>query len=86
MNFEVKWTETALRALKKLDKKIVKKIIKKVEEIRSNPFFHIKKLKGFPLYSLRIGKYRVILSIEFKNLVIFVIEVEHRKKVYKKLK
>ena len=86
MSFEVKWTETALKSLKKLDKKSIKRIIEKVEGIKENPFLYVKKLKGIPLYSLRVGKYRIILSIEFKKLVIFVIEVEHRKKVYKKLK
>jgi len=86
MSFQVKWTETALNSLKRLDKKIIERIMEKVERIKENPFLYVKKLKGVPLYSLRVGKYRVILVIEYKKLVIFVIEVEHRKKVYRKLK
>ena len=86
MSFQVKWTETALRSLKKLDKKTAKRIIEKVERIKENPFLYVKKLKGFPLYSLRVGKYRVILAIEFKKLVIFIVEMEHRKRAYRKLK
>ena len=86
MSFIVRWTDTALRSIEKLDKITAKRIIKKIEEIKNNPFYYIKKIKGFPLYSLRVGKYRIILSIEFKKLLIFVIAVEHRKKVYKRLK
>jgi mRNA interferase RelE/StbE len=84
MKYEVKWTETALHSLKKLNKDIRLRIIEKVEEISKNPFRFVKKLKNFPLYSLRIDAYRVILSIEAKNLIIFVVEVGHRKKIYQK--
>ena len=84
MKYEVKWTENALRSLKKLSKDVSKRVIEKVEEISEDPFRYVKKLKGFPLYSLRVGVYRVILSIEAKNLVIFVVEVDHRRKIYRK--
>jgi mRNA interferase RelE/StbE len=84
MKYEVKWTENALRSLKKLSKDVSKRVIEKVEEISEDPFRYVKKLKGFPLYSLRVGVYRVILSIEAKNLVIFVVEVGHRRKIYRK--
>lgn len=82
MKFDVLWTETALRQLKKLDKAISKRIIDHVEETRSDPFSSLKKLESVPLYSLRVGYYRVILSIERSKLVI--LDVEHRKKVYRK--
>jgi len=82
MSFVVRWSKTALQSLKRLDKKIAKRIIRKVEEIKTNPFRYVKKLKGLPFYTLRVGNYRVIMAIEFKKLIIFVIEVEHRRRVY----
>ncbi|MBA7475182.1 hypothetical protein ES707_10548 [subsurface metagenome] len=51
------------------------------------PRKHLKKLKGnrdLPLYSLRVGRYRVILIIEDDVLVIFVIEIGNRSSVYRK--
>ena len=69
--------------LKKLPKSVQGRIIKKVEECAENPFRFVKKLKGIDLYSLRVGDYRVILSLESRNLVIFVIEVGHRREIYR---
>ena len=52
----------------------------------SSPRTLIKKLKGswdIPLYSFRISHYRLILSIEDQNMVIFVIEIGDRRTVYR---
>ncbi|OPY24785.1 MAG: Plasmid stabilization system protein [Methanomethylovorans sp. PtaU1.Bin073] len=55
--------------------------------MQDDPKAHVKKLKGSPkspLYSLRIGEYRVIMSIDGDKLIIFVIEVGHRSVIYRK--
>lgn len=44
----------------------------------------VKRLKGFNLYALRVGDYRVIMSIENKLLVIFVLDVVHGSVIYRK--
>jgi mRNA interferase RelE/StbE len=52
----------------------------------AHPRSHVKKLKGqqdTPLYSLRVGRYRVILAIEDDIMVIFVIEVGDRSTIYR---
>lgn len=82
MKYEVRWTETAIKQLKKLDKAVTKTIIDCVEEAKSDPFRFLKKLQGVPLFSLRVGHYRVILSVERNNLVI--LDVGHRDKIYLK--
>ena len=83
MKYEVKWTKTSLDQLKKLDKNIAKRLIDKVEEITKNPFNFVKKLKQFNLFRLRVGDYRVIMSIENKKMIIFVLEVGHRSVIYR---
>ncbi len=84
MTYEVKWTDTSLKQLKKLDKNLAKRIVDKVESISKDPFVFVKKLKGFDLYTLRIGDYRVIISIEGKKMIIFVLEIGHRSVIYRK--
>jgi mRNA interferase RelE/StbE len=84
MKYEVKWTETSLRQLEKLEKSIARWIIDKVEFISEDPFTHVQKLKGFGLYRLRVGDYRVIMSIERKKMIVFVLEVGHRSVIYRK--
>lgn len=85
MIYEVRWTEIALQNLGKLDKKLSARIFEKVEQLANNPFSFVKKLKGLPYYSLRIGDYRVILSIDGKSLLIWVVKVGHRKNIYERL-
>lgn len=82
MAYEVKWTDTALKQLKKLDIQVVKRIINKVETITKDPFSFVEKLKGFDLYKLRIGDYRVIMGIESDKMIIFVLEAGHRSIIY----
>jgi mRNA interferase RelE/StbE len=84
MKYDVKWTETSLRQLEKLEKSIAKRIIDRVEFISEDPFMYVQKLKGFGLYRLRVGGYRVIMSIERKKLIVFVLEVGHKSVIYRK--
>ncbi len=41
------------------------------------------KLVGDLGYRLQVGDYRVILDIDEGNLIILVIKIGHRKKIYK---
>jgi len=84
MKYDVKWTETSLGQLKKLDKVMTERIIDKVEKTSKNPFKFVKKLKEFNLFRLRVGDYRVIMNIEKKKMIIFVLEVGHRRVIYRK--
>lgn len=84
MTYEVKWSENSLRQLEKLNKSVAKRVIEKVASISERPFNFVKRLEGFKLFSLRIGDYRAIMSIENKVLLIFVLEVGHRSVVYRK--
>ena len=85
MTYEVIWTAHADKQLGRLDKKTGKRIFNKVEDIKEDPFRYVRRLVGQPLYRLRVGDYRVILSIENNKLVIFVMEVDLRSsRIYKK--
>lgn len=87
MTFEIKWTETSFRKLQKLDPTIQKRIIAKLDEaaVADDIFAMAKRLTGVNLYSIRVGDYRVIASIEKSKMVILVVELGHRSKIYKKL-
>jgi len=84
MKYEVKWTENSLKQLKKLDKSVAERIVDKVELISEDPFAYVQKLRGLGLYRLRVGDYRVIMSIERGKMVVFVLEVGHRSVIYRK--
>jgi mRNA interferase RelE/StbE len=67
-----------------MEKNIVKKITDKLEKIRDNPFLFVRKLRDSEFYRLRVGDFRVIMSIDRGKMVILVIEIGHRKNIYKK--
>ena len=85
--YSILYSPAARKDIQKLPVDVAKNIVNSIKEIRDNPKVHVKKLKGSPkspLYSLRVGEYRVIMSIEGDKLIVFVIEVGHRSKIYRK--
>ena len=80
--YSLVYSATSLKHLKKLDKEIQIRIISTLERIRVRPYPHVKKLVESPYFRLRVGDYRVILDIKENKLLIFIIEVGHRKKIY----
>lgn len=85
MTFEVRWTESSFKKLEKLNRQTQKRIIEKLDEAAADPFVIAKRLSGVNLYSIRVGDYRVIISIERQKVIILVVEVGHRSKIYKRL-
>ncbi|WP_456474650.1 type II toxin-antitoxin system RelE family toxin [Candidatus Pyrohabitans sp.] len=83
MPFNIIWSPSAVRELKKLDRVVAKKIFNKVDELRNDPYRNVRKLVGLPYYRLRVGDYRVILDIKRNELRILILKVGHRKKIYK---
>ena len=55
-----------------------------LKRIRIRPERFIKKLIGEPGYKFRIGDYKLILDLNKNDLVILVLQVGHRRNIYKK--
>ncbi len=83
MTYSIRVTETAKKQLSKIDKQTAKRIDKRLREISSDPLLHVTRLVGLEIYKLRVGDYRVLMSIQKEKLVIMVVEVGHRSNVYK---
>jgi mRNA interferase RelE/StbE len=67
----------------KLPKEIRLRIIHALERIRIRPHYFVKRLVGSPYYRLRVGDYRIIMDIQQDRLIILVLEIGHRKNIYK---
>jgi len=83
--YSLEYSETFRKQIKKLPKDLQKRVVNVLERIRILPYNYVKKLVGNPYFSLRAGDYRIILDIKQDKLIILVIEIGHRKKIYKKL-
>jgi mRNA interferase RelE/StbE len=82
--YELIYSKQAKKFLNKSSANIQKRIISVIERSRIRPYPHVKKVVGSKYYSLRSGDYRIILDIVDDKLVILIIKIDHRKKVYKK--
>jgi mRNA interferase RelE/StbE len=85
MSYEITFSYTARENFKSLDKNTARRIVQKLETIKEDPYRFVKRLSGISLFSLRVGEYRVIMDIKNKQLLIFVVMIGHRSKVYTKL-
>ena len=88
MKYKIIFTEKAIKQLKKMDKYTAALIIGWLEkniEGCENPRIHGKGLveNKSGQWGYRIGDYRVICEIKDKEIVVLVLEVGHRRKIYK---
>lgn len=88
MKYNVIYTENALKSLKKLDKSVlimIKAWIDKNLIDTNDPRQHGKGLTAnrSGQWRYRVGDYRILAEIQEDNLVILVVEVGHRKNIYK---
>jgi mRNA interferase RelE/StbE len=82
--YSVEFSHTAENQLYKLETNIQKRIIEVLERIKIRPFHFVKRKQGTNYFILRIGDYRAILDINQEKLIIFILELGHRKNIYEK--
>ena len=84
MTWEVIWSEKSVKQLERIDKKNAQKIHDSVSACVEDPFRAVIRLTNSPFYRIRVGNYRVILDLQQSKMIIFVVETDHREKIYKK--
>jgi mRNA interferase RelE/StbE len=83
--YKIFFKKSVEKELKEIPKKYLLKILQRIENLKVNPHPEgSEKLTGQELYRIRQGTYRVVYSIQDKELTIWVIKVGHRKEIYKK--
>jgi len=81
--YEIEFSDKAKKQLKLFPADLQHRIGLVFERIKINPFRSVKRKQGTPYYILRIGDYRAILDIKENKLLILIIEIGHRKNIYK---
>ncbi len=82
---ELRISQAAAKSLRKAPAQIAARIRRKLDELADDPFAdaNVEKLTGHPGYRLRVGDWRVLYLVEREVLVIHVIEIRHRKEIYR---
>ena len=75
--------ESVQKDFKAIPKKDTVKILKRIELLAENPRpMGCEKLTGQERYRIRQGNYRIVYSIQDKELTIWIVKVGHRRDVY----
>jgi mRNA interferase RelE/StbE len=89
MIYKIEITESANKSLNKLPKKEQQKIEEKIDFLIENPkpdgYKKLQASKNHSLYRIRSGNYRIIYTIKQEVLIILIVEIGHRKDVYKNI-
>lgn len=85
MTYSILLAPPAERQLKALTKPVQKRIVKRLRTLKKNPRPHgVKKLAGEEdLYRIREGDYRIIYTIQAKQLIVLVVKIGDRKEIYR---
>jgi len=85
MAYSILLAPPAERQLKSLTDSVQKRIAKRLKSLRENPRPQgVKKLAGEEdLYRIRDGDYRIIYTIQDKELIVLVVKIGNRKDVYR---
>ena len=84
MSYNVIIERAARKNLEKIPHSFFEIIDKKILSLENDPRPQgCKKLKGRDAWRIRVGDYRIIYKIKDNILQIIVIEIDHRKQVYR---
>ena len=86
MTWRIVWHPKAAKNLEALPKDLKDRIIRRVDKLQENPFLFLEHFEGQDFYKLRVGDYRALVDMDFKNKVIKIQVFNHRSKVYKRLR
>ena len=82
MSYSVEWNPKVRKFLHKLQKDVSERIVLKVKEVKEEPFRYLEHYEGDDYYKLRVGDYRMLIDVDFKNKVLFVQVIGHRGNIY----
>ncbi len=81
--YSVEFSKTAEKLFDKLDSLLQLRITSVLDRIKVRPFHHVKSLSNTKYYRLRVGDYRLVLDILQDKKLIYVIDIGHRRNIYK---
>ena len=88
MKHEVRLSNRAQRDLDRLDKPTQQRIVKRLEQLAENPYdprFSAPLAGHEGLRKSRVGAWRIILQVQDEQFIVFVVIIERRGQVYKRI-
>jgi mRNA interferase RelE/StbE len=84
MTYRVEVSRRAAKAVTSLDKPLRRKILAAIDALSGDPRpAGVKKLADQQAWRIRVGDYRIIYEIHDQVLLIIVIDIGHRREIYR---
>jgi len=85
VTYRVRLAPRAKRDLRRLSQQVQDRILPEIHALGSNPRPHgvVKLTDRVRTYRIRIGDYRVVYEIHDEVLLVLVVEIDHRRDVYR---
>lgn len=82
--YRLEFSPTAVKNFKKIESRYQKLIAKGLTRLQSIPLLG-KPLSGEfkGLFKLRISHFRIVYQIVHKTLIIYIVDIDHRKDIYR---
>ncbi|UCE53928.1 MAG: type II toxin-antitoxin system RelE/ParE family toxin [Desulfobacterales bacterium] len=82
--YKIFFKRLAVKDLDPIPKKDLQRIIKRIESLAEDPMpAGCEKLSNQDRYRIRQGNYRIVYSIQNKDLTVWVVKIGHRRDVYR---
>ena len=80
--YQIEHTQKSRKTLHKLKKDARDRILIALDRLRIHPERRLKRLGNSPFYRFRVGDYRIIIDFQKEVLIVLVIKIDHRKRIY----
>ena len=82
MTWTVIWSKKSKKDLNKLPKETAIRILKKTDDVIVDPFRYLERLSNSLYFKYRVGSYRIIVQIINDKLILHLLKVKKRSRVY----
>lgn len=86
MTYSVEWSKRSEKQLAKLDRPVARTLVRFMHDrvhLAQDPRNLGKQLKDSEFWRYRVGDYRILCQIEDRRLTVLVVELGHRREVYR---
>ena len=83
MSFEIKFSNQAVKFIRRLSENIKERIKAKFHEVAKDPFRYLEHYEGDNCYKLRIGDFRALIDVDLSRNILFIRVFDKRGRIYK---
>ena len=84
MDFQIKFSKSAIKFIQKLSPDISGRIKAKFEEISKNPFRYLEHYEGQDYSKIRIGDFRALVDVDKSSKILLIRVFDKRGRIYKR--